>query len=243
MESDSATAEAAGLVEPRWGLGDVFGGWVVAVVVSTIVGGLVLAGFGYGDDADAAPLYVVLLTNVPFWLGLVGVAVWATTTKGNGPVRDLRLTMRSLDVPLGLAIGVAAQLLVTPLYWLLSLLIGDDHDVAAEARELTDRADGPAGVVALLLIVGIGAPVAEEIFYRGLTQSAFEKRGMRWGLALVLTAGLFAVSHLQLLQLPALFLFGLLLGWLVRAFGRLGPALWSHLAFNVTAALMLVWGT
>jgi membrane protease YdiL (CAAX protease family) len=220
----------------------VFGGWVVAVVLSTIVGGLVLAAFGYGDDADAAPLFVVVLTNLPFWLGLVGAAVWATTVKGNGPVRDLRLTMRPLDVPLGLAVGIAAQLLVAPLYWLLSLLIGDDPDVSAEARELTDRADGAAGIVALLLIVGIGAPVAEEIFYRGLTQSAFEKRGMRWGLALVLTAALFAISHLQVLQLPALFLFGLLLGWLVRAFGRLGPALWSHMAFNVTAALVLVWG-
>jgi uncharacterized protein len=234
-------ADARDAHDPRWGMGDVALGWFAAVAVATIVGGVVLAVFGVADDRDAAPLGVVLLASLPFWVTLVGVAVWATATKGNGPTIDLRLSMRALDVPLGLAVGVACQLLVTPLYWLASLLVGDDFDVSAEARELTDRATGAPGVVALLLIVGVGAPLAEEIFYRGLTQGALEKRGLRWGWALVATSGFFAVGHLQPLQFPALFLFGLVLGALVHRAGRLGPAIWAHLAFNVTAALSLVW--
>jgi uncharacterized protein len=227
--------------DARWGLGDVALGWCGAVAVATLVGSVVLAAFGAADDRDAAPLGVELLASLPFWATLVGVALWATATKGNGPTIDLRLSMRAVDVPLGVAVGVGCQLVVSPLYWLASLLVGDDFDVSAEARELTDRATTAPGVVALLLIVGIGAPLAEEIFYRGLTQVALEKRGLRWGWALVATSGFFAIGHLQPLQFPALFLFGLVLGVLVHRAGRLGPAIWAHLAFNVTAALTLVW--
>jgi membrane protease YdiL (CAAX protease family) len=46
---------------------------------------------------------------------------------------------------------------------------------------------------------------------------------------------------LQPLQFPALVLFGVVVGWLVRRYDRLGPAVWAHVGFNVTAAVVLVW--
>ena len=46
---------------------------------------------------------------------------------------------------------------------------------------------------------------------------------------------MFAAVHLQLLQFPALVLIGLVLGWLTLRTGRLGPAIWAHVAFNATA--------
>ncbi|MCU0270884.1 MAG: CPBP family intramembrane metalloprotease [Acidimicrobiales bacterium] len=91
----------------------------------------------------------------------------------------------------------------------------------------------------LVIIVGIGAPIAEEIFYRGLALGAMQRRwGATWGL--VASSGLFALTHNQPLQFPALLAFGLVLGWMVQRTGRLGPAVWAHLGFNMTAALALV---
>ena len=64
---------------------------------------------------------------------------------------------------------------------ILVLLDKSAKDLEGPARELTDRADDPLGVVLLILIVGVGAPIIEEIFYRGLLQRSLLKRGLPAG--------------------------------------------------------------
>jgi membrane protease YdiL (CAAX protease family) len=84
------------------------------------------------------------------------------------------------------------------------------------------------------------SPIAEEIFYRGLSQHAIAKRfGPK--LAILLGALFFAFSHLQLVQFVGLFAFGLVLGLLTERSKRLGPAIFAHIGFNLTAAAVLVW--
>lgn len=278
--SDDGAAPPA----PGWGLGEVFGGWVIAVVVSTFVSGLVLASGPWSTEpidpaeivgsvvgdlaqgrtptlAEPVPLAVTALLQLPLWGSLVLVSWWATRSarrpeqaggdRGSGAARPgptaergmaaaLGLRMRLIDVPVGLAVGLAAQVVMVPLLYQLVFRVIGEQDVSAAARQLTDRATTPLGVVLLLLIVGVGAPVVEELFFRGLAQRAFEQRGLSWGLAVVCTSLFFAATHLQPLQFPGLFAFGLVLGWLVHRTGRLGPAIWAHLAFNLTAAVVLV---
>jgi membrane protease YdiL (CAAX protease family) len=186
------------------------------------------------------PLWLTALLQIPLWACLLGVPIIATVTKGNGPVRDLGLRVRAVDVPVGLAIGVAAQVVLVPLVYIPIFWVFGHQDVSAAARQLTDRATDPFGIVALFVIVGIGAPVAEELFFRGLTQRSAERR-VGATVAWIGTAAFFAVTHFELLQLPALFLFGLLLGWLARRTGRLGMGIFAHLGFNLMAAAALVW--
>jgi membrane protease YdiL (CAAX protease family) len=98
-------------------------------------------------------------------------------------------------------------------------------------------------VILLILIVGICAPVVEEIFYRGFFQEALRKRGLPAAAAIGINALVFGLSHGQLLQLPALVLFGLVAGILAHRSGRLGPAIAAHVAFNmVTVVALLVAG-
>jgi membrane protease YdiL (CAAX protease family) len=136
-------------------------------------------------------------------------------------------------------IGVASQLLLVPaIYFVLFELVGE-QDVSANARALTSRADDPLGVLMLVLIVGLGAPVAEEIFYRGLSQHAIAKRfGPR--VAVLGGAVFFAAAHLQPLEFLGLFAFGLVLGFLSQRAGRIGPAVFAHIGFNLTAAVVLL---
>ena len=47
-----------------------------------------------------------------------------------------------------------------------------DDRLEETARDLVDRADG-AAVVVLVLVVVIGAPIVEELVYRGLLQGSF----------------------------------------------------------------------
>ncbi len=190
--------------------------------------------------SQPVPLWLSTLLQLPLWTVFIVGPLWFAATRGRGIVADLGLRMKAIDVPLGLAIGVGSQLLLVPaLYWLVFRLIGV-QDVSAEARQLTDRATGPLSVVLLFVIVGIGAPVAEEIYFRGMALPIFRRRiAAPW--AVLASAAFFAATHLQPLQFPALLVFGIVLGVLTVRFGRLGPALWAHVGFNVVAAVTLVW--
>lgn len=260
------TGPSAAPSVPTWGLGEAFGGWALAVAMSTFVGvgvitatgidpsvptglgsavGEAVGQLGTGQAVDVTrppPLAVTALLQVPLWATLLAVPLLAGRLKGNGAVEDFGIRMRPVDVPVGLAAGAATQLLVVPaLYWLLFFVIGR-QDVSAEARELTDRAGDTVGIVVVFLIVAVAAPIVEEIFFRGLTQRAFVKRGLAAPWAILATAVFFAATHLQPLQFPALVVAGVVFGVLAHRTGRLGPAIWAHLGFNAAAAVVLIWG-
>jgi membrane protease YdiL (CAAX protease family) len=114
-----------------------------------------------------------------------------------------------------------------------------DRDLSAEARELTDKATDAVGVVLLVLVVVVLAPIIEELFFRGLLLRSLERRVGRWG-ALIISSLVFGAVHLQALQFLALTVIGLVLGWLTQHFGRLGPAIWAHVAFNGVATALLL---
>jgi len=117
-----------------------------------------------------------------------------------------------------------------------------EQDVSAGARSLTDRATTPATAVILFLVVAIGAPFCEELFFRGLSQRAIAKRlGPIWGI--VLTAVFFALVHGKLLELPGLFMFGLILSYLAFRYDRLGPSIFAHIGFNTVTAVLLLWNS
>jgi hypothetical protein len=101
------------------------------------------------------PLWVTALMQLPLWLGIGLIPVWFAVNRGKGVVADLGLRMKAIDVPIGLAIGVASQLVMVPvLYWLLFKVIGV-KDVSAAARSLTDRATDPLSIVLVFVVVGL----------------------------------------------------------------------------------------
>jgi membrane protease YdiL (CAAX protease family) len=220
----------------RWGLGDVAVGLIPTAVAA--LGYLATVG---SDEPDPAPTLGGLVVGSLFlWIFIVGVPLIATTRKGQGPVRDLGLRFRWVDLA-AFPLGCVLQAVVIPLlYWpLLELLDRRSGDVEHEARELVDAASGP-GILLLVLVVAIGAPVAEELFYRGLLLRSVEKR---WTLAVgaVVATVVFALAHLQGIQLPALLVFGGVASYLAARTGRLGPSILCHAGFNAwTLFFMLV---
>jgi membrane protease YdiL (CAAX protease family) len=194
------------------------------------------------DEVDDLPLSLVLLSQAGLWVGLFGVPWFVTRTKGGGLIADLDLRARWRDLWVGGSLGTVLQLAVLPLlYWpLLELLDKGSSDLEEPAKQLTDRADGAIGVVLLVLIVGIGAPVIEEIFYRGLFQGALRKRGLGPVLSIGVMSLVFGASHFELLQLPALVIFGAVAGWLAHRYERLGPSIAAHVAFNMVTVVALL---
>lgn len=190
------------------------------------------------------PLVLAAVLQIPLWIGLLG-APWLARRDGLDWRRDLGLEMRAIDIPVGFAVGVALQLVVVPLLYVPIFEIFGDQDVSEVARSLVGGADGWLEILAVFAMVVVGAPLVEEIFFRGLLHRAVaEQLGgrVRGGivLAVAVSSVVFAASHFQLLQFPALVLVGVVTAGFVQATDRLGPAIWTHVGFNATTVVVLL---
>jgi membrane protease YdiL (CAAX protease family) len=225
--------------EPRFSVGIALIGWLVALVVSNIGAVVILAAADYsGTDYDQLPLWLIAVLQVPLWVGLVGVVVVVSRRFGTGSLRkDYGFWFRRGDV-VGLPIGVVVQLVFIPLLYRALSVVVDTSSVDEPAKNLTDRAEG-IGVALLVLLVVVGAPIIEELFFRGLLLRSIQAR---WTdtLALLASAILFGLAHFELLQLPALILFGLVAGYCAQRTGRLGMSIWAHVGFNATTVVFLL---
>ncbi len=195
-------------------------------------------------DDHRVPLGLAAVLQVPLWVGLLG-APFLARREGLQWRRDLGLSMRGVDVPLGLVIGLGLQLVVVPLLYVPIFEIFGDQDVEEVARSVVGGADGCLDVAALITMVVVGAPIVEEIFFRGLLHRAtaehFSRRGSSGAvLAVGVSSLVFAASHFQLLQFPALFVVGVVTASLVHVTRRLGPAIWAHIGFNGTTVVGLL---
>ena len=233
----AASAEPE-LRTPTWGLGDAAVGWLLSLVGALIGLSVVLA--ITGDDADDLSLGWANVAQIGLWVPLVGVTLWAAWTKGNGPVRDFGLRVQGWDV-LGVGAGVALQFFVLPLIYLPIFWLTNTNtdDLSEVAKDLTDRADSGFGIAMLVILTGIGAPIVEEIFYRGLLLRSLERR-FGETTAIVGSGVFFGAIHFQPLGFPGLAVFGMVLALLTVKTGRLGPAIAAHMAFNMITVISLL---
>jgi hypothetical protein len=157
------------------------------------------------------------------------------------PAAFLRLAHapRPSWVGLGLAVGAAMFLAAGGLLSLTAWLLPASW---VEAFDVTRIFTGPRERrLVLALVASLAAPFAEEVAFRGYVLSALATRA-RPGPAILGTAALFALMHLDPVRLPAVLFMGVVLGWLAWRSGSLWPAVAAHAANNGLGAAMLVRG-
>jgi uncharacterized protein len=245
--------------EPHYHVGMAIVAWMIAFVVGVIGATLILAAAGYanptlhgaelakachcrlpvGTRSTELPLWLIAVQQIPLWTGLLAGAVVISRRWGTGRLRDdYGLHFRLVDL-WGVVIGVVVQLVFLPiLYKALSLVI-DVSSLDKPAKQLTDQAKGSLGVVLLVAVIVIGAPIVEEIFFRGLVLRSIAARYSDV-IALVGSALMFALVHFQALQFAGLALFGLVLAYCAQRTGRLGMGMAAHMAFNATTVVLLL---
>ena len=207
---------------------------VLAVVLARIVSTLTLRG------AVPGPVLQVLVGNVAVWLPLVFGIVWVVRRTGRDQFGRIRVDIGDLVFALGIVI-------LTRVFDAVLSLSFSGTTGLVPAPSL-----GPPDV-GLLLVSAIGivlvSPVLEELFFRGLFQRLLAAEltpRTRW-LAVLLTAFLFALSHLFLGSATTTlggfqvflttFVLGLLTGTLVAVTNRIGGAIVAHVVFNLVAVV------
>jgi membrane protease YdiL (CAAX protease family) len=178
---------------------------------------------------------------VGLWAGLVPGTILVCRVRETGNLRtDLGLKFRFPGDMIGVVYGVASQFILLPVvYLIVQALVSRDltKDLEKPAKDLTDNAHGP-GFALLAVLLVIGAPLVEELFYRGLLLRSL-KRYLPAIPSLITCGVVFGAAHFDLVTLPGLALFGIVLAWLSLRSGRLGPNIVAHAAFNaVTVAIL-----
>ena len=130
--------------------------------------------------------------------------------------------------PWHIVLGLSA---LVPLLWIEGLIPESlKQDVLADV--LPEMLSSPWGYIA----VGLLAPVAEEVVFRGailheaygvFSKNVGERSETRWT-AIIMTAFLFAGVHFNPAQMPHAMLMGILLGWLTMRTRSIIPAIIIH---------------
>ncbi|MDP1878807.1 MAG: CPBP family intramembrane metalloprotease [Actinomycetota bacterium] len=230
-----AIAAGRPLVPPRWGLWGVAGALAGSVVVAVVVG-LVL----YLVDA---PISVQIIVGVTApWLVLAGWPLLATRLRGNGARIDLGLRLTWSDTGWGALGGLVALLLAGIAATITQVFVPDLTSAAAEAAEELERESGRLALTAFALIVLVGAPVVEELFFRGFLYGALRKRGVGTALTVIVSAVVFAGFHLEPLRFLVLLPTGLVLGWVRARTESTGASMVAHGFVNAPGAVLLLVG-
>lgn len=221
----------------------IIGTWAAAWLVGNVVGIFVLLASGHGGtDPLHWPTWVVAASTAALWVPALAALVLVSRARGSGSwSRDFGLRARWVDL-VGLPIGVGSQLVLVPLVTRPFTRFFPDtfsaQRVEERAKGLADMASGP-WIALLAIVVVVGAPLVEELMYRGFIQLGLARRIGATASVLV-AAAWFAIVHLSWPELPGLFAIALVLGVCTARTGRLGMSIAAHVAFNATGLLLVV---
>lgn len=217
------------------------GGYAVGFVVSVLATTVAEEAVHYRSGAPI-PLPVLAASTMGLWTGLLGAALAAARWRDRSTLArafGFRIG-RWWDLPLGAAVGVACQLVLVPLLYLPFEQFDPSlrHQLNRPAQADTSSAHTWAAVIILFLVLAVGAPLVEELFFRGVLLRGLRDR-FPIAAALVLDAALFGLAHFEAAQFAGLAVFGLILAILAWKTGRLAPNIAAHGAFNAVAVISL----
>lgn len=206
-----------------------FGGYVVVLLIA---GTLVI------ELAGRVPSNRILfdpwtnLAGLAAYAALVSGTLWAARPAGGAVALGLRMPANP-----GRAFALAGAVLVAGLAAAAALepLLHGARSQGLTPRAFPGGAEATIGLALTAIVIVVVAPVSEELFFRGaLTGALAQRLGAFTPLA---TGAIFGAAHLEPRAFPALFVLGLLLGWLYMRTRSLFPGIAVHAANNLLALL------
>lgn len=111
--------------------------------------------------------------------------------------------------------------------------------VENEASNLMQTLAGVPGWL-ILLVVGVVGPISEEFVFRGVIYHGYRRSGRLIG-AMLLSALLFGLMHLNFNQMSYAILVGVIAVLLVEGTGSIFYSMLFHICINFTNAVQMLW--
>ena len=245
------------------GLGFAIGFAVLLVVANQ----LLQAGFGLlslvaivgGSPGDARQVVKSFMVGIlPASLATAALAMWLASLRG-GQVKDV-LALRWPDLSAA-GWAVVIGVFLAGMYAVILVIINafgidlaqytpgadgkspDTGSAGLVKEAMFDIANEPRLFFLVLLSVAIGAPLAEELLFRGQLFAALSQSVGVWG-ATLLTSLAWALLHATepWLSIGLIFIMGLVLGFLLVRFGSLWVTIICHGVWNAIYSLIIFWG-
>ncbi len=223
----------------RWPAGAALG---VAVLICVATVAIALAGalliFDRTRSArgiDGSTLVPLFLAQVTMTVGALLAARW----RGDQLVGSL-----ALKAPIGglasYASWLALQLVAVGAFTLIGGYVFD-HDQTSDLKGMAEILRSGWWPLALV-IIGVGAPLSEELLFRGFLQTALVTTRLGFWGASVVTTTLWTAMHAgySLVGLTEVFLIGLIFCLMLRRTGSLRITIAVHAIYNTLIALVVI---
>jgi membrane protease YdiL (CAAX protease family) len=214
-----------------WGLAGIACGQLGGVLGASVASSL--AHWTYTPNSTW-PAWFTVAVELGIWAGFVGAVVVASR-RGAFPARYR--AFRAADCAF-LAVGVLTQ-------WVVGLMYYPFHIRHLDAPVHKIVGSGSVAHLAVVaLVTVIGAPLVEELLFRGVILGglleALPASLPGRTLAVIVSAAIFAASHFEAAQFVGLFVAGCVLAVVRLSTGRLWPSVGVHAGFNGIALAAFV---
>lgn len=216
------------------------------IVVLSIGGAIVLLQLlGWGRPPVGLPArkdvgaFASGLQVFAVWQALIVVLTLLASLMFGGRIRDVLALPRA---PRGWRSYVGAFLTLVLMQIALSVVQYNttSGDLYADLRPFVQLVRGPDWPLAAA-VIGIGAPLSEEMLFRGFLLSALARTRLQfWGAAIIATA-LWTAMHAgySLVGILEVFLIGMFFSWLLWRTGSLRVAIVCHAVYNSMVVVAL----
>ena len=197
-------------------------------------------------DEPGGRVAELVVASVSLWIGLTGACVYVSRRRGSGSiVQDFGLRFGWRDLGFGLAGSVVARMVAVAAVAPIPLPLPTRRVGEPERVIFEGALDTGLELALVAFVICVGAPLFEELFFRGLVQGRLvERLGAAPGIAV--TSLLFGAAHLVAWQGPWTFAFawavaagGLVLGLMRHVSGQLGAPIAAHAFFNGQVLLIV----
>jgi len=182
----------------------------------------------------------IIVSTAGMQLGLIVLPLFMPL--GFGRPSSWRTELRAI-----LGSGAIAFLVALPLVYGVTLgwtVLLERCGIAVEKQDVMEmlrHASPPMLIFVLIPLAALVAPIAEEIFFRGMLFRFLRTRVPRW-VAFGVPAALFSASHVNLAASIPLFVLALVFSYGYERTGRIGTPMVAHSLFNLHSIVFVLLG-
>jgi hypothetical protein len=209
-----------------------------ALLAGLVIVGASILGAGLTLQSGTLRQDLTELATLGIWQATTVILTLLASAMFGGKVRDVLALGTPVGAPIvylkGIALMAVLQIVVSVVQYNFV-----QQDMYADLRPFV-RLFGEQWMLALL-VVGVGAPLSEELLFRGFLLSALARSGIGfWGGALI-TTGLWTALHAgySTAGIVEVLLIGLFFSWLLWRTGSLRVAIFCHALYNSLIVLVL----
>ena len=231
VNSQYPRIETAG--RPAWGPWD-----CLKVAACWSGGGLLLGLIFATGGANAANVAAFLTADIFGRALLVGVLIHVVLSERRMRLRDVGV--HGNKVLHAILVGFVAFLVLQPIYWMVSAAqteLFKEMPIQDALQSLLETESKSVLILGALIAI-LAAPIAEELFFRGLLQPVLQKWLGPWT-GLLVCAAFFSLVHQNIYAMAPLFALGVALGYAYNRTRSIAAPLTLHMLYNALAMLIL----